>query len=52
MKPEDVGLSPDLQFFNPTTQPEGTPRVTQTTIYECDNFSVCRLIYVYKYICA
>ncbi|PON31748.1 Cysteine oxygenase/2-aminoethanethiol dioxygenase [Parasponia andersonii] len=42
MKAEDVGLSSDLQFFNPTNVVKGTPpRVTHTTIYECTNFSLC-----------
>lgn len=40
MRPEDVGLSRDLQFFKPKTVVQGTPRVTYTTIYECSNFSV------------
>ncbi|KAI6697019.1 hypothetical protein NL676_017138 [Syzygium grande] len=41
MRPEDVGLSQDLQFFNPKSATKGTPRVTYTTIYKCDNFSLC-----------
>lgn len=40
MKPEDVGLSSKLQFFKPTNIVKGNPRVTYTTIYQCDNFSV------------
>lgn len=41
MKAEDVGLSSDLQFFNPSNVVKGTPpRVTYTTIYKCTNFSV------------
>lgn len=40
MRPKDVGLSQDLQFFNPKSATKGTPRVTYTTIYKCDNFSV------------
>lgn len=43
MRPEDVGLSRDLQFFKPKTVVQGTPRVTYTTIYECSNFSLCCL---------
>ncbi|XP_052876920.1 plant cysteine oxidase 2-like isoform X1 [Gossypium arboreum] len=41
MKPEDVGLSKSLQFFKPTGAVKGTPRVTYTTIYQCDQFSLC-----------
>ncbi|XP_030453015.2 plant cysteine oxidase 2-like [Syzygium oleosum] len=41
MRPEDVGLSQDLQFFNPKSATKATPRVTYTTIYKCDNFSLC-----------
>ncbi|KAI3437051.1 Cysteine dioxygenase [Psidium guajava] len=41
MRPEDVGLSQDLQFFQPKSATKGTPRVTNTTIYKCDNFSLC-----------
>ncbi|KAB2058635.1 hypothetical protein ERO13_A11G231100v2 [Gossypium hirsutum] len=41
MKPEDVGLSKSLQFFKPTGAVNGTPRVTYTTIYQCDQFSLC-----------
>lgn len=42
MKAEDVGLSSNLQFFNPNVQVKGSsPRVTCTTIYKCDNFSLC-----------
>ncbi|KAF5475762.1 hypothetical protein F2P56_007536, partial [Juglans regia] len=40
MKPEDVGLSGDLQFFKPSNGVKSDPRVTSTTIYKCDNFSV------------
>lgn len=40
MKPQDVGLSKDLQFFNPSGEIEGTPRVTSATIYKCNNFEV------------
>lgn len=39
MKPEDVGLSRDLQFKT-RKGVEGPPRVINTTIYKCDNFSV------------
>ncbi|XP_041026210.1 plant cysteine oxidase 1-like isoform X1 [Juglans microcarpa x Juglans regia] len=41
MKPEDVGLSAELQFFKPSNGVKSDPRVTSTTIYKCDNFSLC-----------
>ncbi|GER41802.1 hypothetical protein STAS_18540 [Striga asiatica] len=42
MKPEDVGLSKDLQFFKPKPEVEGTtPRVTSATIHKCQNFELC-----------
>lgn len=42
MQPEDVGLSSELQFFNPVSgAANGVRRVTQTTIYMCNNFSLC-----------
>ncbi|KAK7267019.1 hypothetical protein RIF29_19683 [Crotalaria pallida] len=41
MKPEDVGLSKNLQFFKPDSIVKENPRVTYTTIYQCDNFSLC-----------
>ncbi|KAK2638274.1 hypothetical protein Ddye_026069 [Dipteronia dyeriana] len=41
MKPEDVGLSSELQFFSPKDVVKGTPIVTHTTIYKCNNFSLC-----------
>ncbi|XP_007030009.2 PREDICTED: plant cysteine oxidase 2 [Theobroma cacao] len=41
MKPEDVGLSKNLQFFKARGAVTGTPRVTYTTIYQCDEFSLC-----------
>ncbi|KAA0041769.1 plant cysteine oxidase 2-like [Cucumis melo var. makuwa] len=41
MKAEDVGLSSNLQFFKPNVPVKGSPRVTYTTIYRCDNFSLC-----------
>lgn len=40
MKPEDVGLSRELQFFKPTNVVKGESRVSYTTVYQCDNFSV------------
>ncbi|KAI9186389.1 hypothetical protein LWI28_016763 [Acer negundo] len=41
MKPEDVGLSSRLRFFSPKDLVKGTPIVTHTTIYKCNNFSLC-----------
>ncbi|KAK9291027.1 hypothetical protein L1049_009210 [Liquidambar formosana] len=41
MKPEDVGLTKDLQFFKPKTAVEPNPIVKYTTIYKCKNFSLC-----------
>ncbi|KAL1338588.1 hypothetical protein HN51_033209 [Arachis hypogaea] len=41
LKPEDLGLSKDLPFFNPENPIKDNPRVTYTTIYQCDNFSLC-----------
>lgn len=40
MKPEDVGLSKDIQFFKEENIVKENPRVTYSTIYKCDNFSV------------
>ncbi|GLT87446.1 hypothetical protein SLE2022_055280 [Rubroshorea leprosula] len=41
MRPEDLGLSSDLQFFQTTDKVQGNPRVTYTTIYQCNEFSLC-----------
>nr|KYP70098.1 2-aminoethanethiol dioxygenase [Cajanus cajan] len=41
MKPEDVGLSRDLQFFKPGNITKENQRVTYTTVCKCDNFSLC-----------
>ncbi|XAR64863.1 Cysteamine dioxygenase [Bertholletia excelsa] len=41
MVPADVGLSKDHPFFKPKTPVEGKPRITQTIIYQCKNFSLC-----------
>ncbi|TKY46322.1 Plant cysteine oxidase 2 [Spatholobus suberectus] len=41
MKPEDVGLRSDLQFFKPENVVKENQRVTYTTIYRCENFSLC-----------
>ncbi|KAK4793816.1 hypothetical protein SAY86_011810 [Trapa natans] len=40
MKPEDVGLSKDLQFKTKHGV-EAIPKVIYTAIYKCDNFSMC-----------
>ncbi|OAY68276.1 Plant cysteine oxidase 2 [Ananas comosus] len=40
MRPEDVGLSADLVFFRAKSASKGTPRITYTTIYKCNNFSM------------
>ncbi|KAJ4781589.1 hypothetical protein LUZ62_065846 [Rhynchospora pubera] len=40
MRPEDVGLSTDLVFFKSKSASKGTPRITYTTIYKCNNFSM------------
>ncbi|KAJ1409107.1 RmlC-like cupin domain superfamily [Sesbania bispinosa] len=41
MTPDDVGLSRDLQFFKPGNIIKENQRVTYTTVYKCDNFSLC-----------
>ncbi|KAK7336289.1 hypothetical protein VNO77_16825 [Canavalia gladiata] len=41
MEPEHVGLSRDLQFFKPGNIIKENQRVTYTTVYKCDNFSLC-----------
>ncbi|GMI79032.1 plant cysteine oxidase 2, HYPOXIA RESPONSE UNKNOWN PROTEIN 43 [Hibiscus trionum] len=41
MEPEDVGLSKNLHFFKAAGAVKGIPRVTYTTIYQCDEFSLC-----------
>ncbi|XP_061343364.1 plant cysteine oxidase 2-like [Gastrolobium bilobum] len=41
MEPEDVGLCRDLQFFKPGNIIKENQRVTYTTIYKCDDFSLC-----------
>ncbi|CAI9765936.1 unnamed protein product [Fraxinus pennsylvanica] len=44
MKPEDVGLSRDLPFFqSKSVAVEENPRVASATIYKCHNFSLCLL---------
>ncbi|KAK9682208.1 hypothetical protein RND81_10G058000 [Saponaria officinalis] len=35
MRPEDLGLSRELQFFKPESGVSEIPRVTCTTVYEC-----------------
>ncbi|XP_073135712.1 plant cysteine oxidase 2-like isoform X2 [Henckelia pumila] len=42
MKPEDVGLREDLDFFKTKTNSvQGNTRVTYATIHRCQNFSLC-----------
>ncbi|KAK4787025.1 hypothetical protein SAY86_010858 [Trapa natans] len=41
MIPEDVGLSAERQFFKTKNEIKEIPGVTCTTIYKCDNFSLC-----------
>ncbi|KAK6942458.1 Cysteine oxygenase/2-aminoethanethiol dioxygenase [Dillenia turbinata] len=41
MKPEDVGLSSKTQSLISENVIEGKPRVTSSTIYHCENFSLC-----------
>ncbi|KAI9093702.1 hypothetical protein K1719_027151 [Acacia pycnantha] len=41
VEPEDFGLSSDLHFFKPGNVFRENPRVTYTTIYQCENFSLC-----------
>ncbi|KAL8132208.1 hypothetical protein AgCh_007920 [Apium graveolens] len=41
MVPEDVGLSPEIKFFNPSNAPEEVPKVGYTSIYQCKNYSLC-----------
>lgn len=48
MKPEDVGLKSDLQFFMPRSVVKGSAQVTFATIYKCDNFSVRMFVSLFK----
>ncbi|CAL0322815.1 unnamed protein product [Lupinus luteus] len=41
MRSEDLGLSRDLQFFKPGNVIKENQRVTYTTVYKCDKFSLC-----------
>ncbi|KZV26786.1 2-aminoethanethiol dioxygenase-like [Dorcoceras hygrometricum] len=41
MKPEDVGLREDLEFFKAKNPLQGNTRVTYATIHRCQNFSLC-----------
>ncbi|XP_038970548.1 uncharacterized protein LOC103697059 isoform X2 [Phoenix dactylifera] len=41
MRPEDVGLSSDILFFKSRNAVNGTPRITYSTVYKCNNFSMC-----------
>ncbi|KAF4350928.1 hypothetical protein F8388_025527 [Cannabis sativa] len=46
MKPEDVGLTPELLYFNPLLRSR-TPAITYLHLYECENFSVFhKLLYM------
>lgn len=40
MKPEDVGLREDAEFFKTKKSVQGNIRVTYATIHGCQNFSV------------
>lgn len=41
MRPEDVGLSSNMQFLRSNASGGGIPRVAFTTIYSCHKFSLC-----------
>ncbi|XP_075516156.1 plant cysteine oxidase 2-like [Primulina tabacum] len=41
MKPEDVGLREDLDFFKTKNSVQGSTRVTYATIHRCQKFSLC-----------
>ncbi|WOK91746.1 plant cysteine oxidase 2-like [Canna indica] len=41
MRAQDVGLSTDILFFKAKNTSKRTPRITYSTIYQCDNFSIC-----------
>jgi hypothetical protein len=43
MKPEDVGLKPEMPYFQ-TQVARRTPPITYLHLYESDKFSVCKLI--------
>lgn len=43
MKPEDVGLNPEMPYFR-TQVAQGTPPITYLHLYESAKFSVCKLI--------
>uniref|UniRef100_A0A0E0MPR6 cysteine dioxygenase n=1 Tax=Oryza punctata TaxID=4537 RepID=A0A0E0MPR6_ORYPU len=40
MKPEDVGLRADQEFFTARDDDEGIPLIKNTTLYECENFTM------------
>ncbi|XP_008808325.1 plant cysteine oxidase 2-like [Phoenix dactylifera] len=40
MKPEDVGLTPNLQYFRNAVS-EGPPLITYLRVHECPKFSIC-----------
>lgn len=42
IKPEDVGLKPDMPYFN-NKNAGRTPKITYLHIYECEKFSVNKL---------
>ena len=39
MRPENVGLSKDIQFFKAKRVAKGIPKVTCATVYNCEGFS-------------
>lgn len=41
MKPEDVGLSTEIVFFQDRSTARKPPAITFTKIYSCDSFSMC-----------
>ncbi|XP_015698471.2 plant cysteine oxidase 2-like isoform X2 [Oryza brachyantha] len=40
MKPEDVGLSAEQEFFTTREEDDGIPLIKNTTLYECENFTM------------
>lgn len=43
LKPADVGLNPELPYFR-TTPAHRTPAITYLHLYECEKFSVSKLV--------
>ncbi|KAL4302592.1 hypothetical protein GQ457_10G014440 [Hibiscus cannabinus] len=41
MRPKHVGLSKNMHFFKSESAVKGAPTVAYTTIYQCDEFSIC-----------